>query len=334
MGLFVRTFYCLVFLFVSLTSISFASECDALLLLTSNPLIRSPHVDEYLVQFFENKPIDENLIQSLDWKWKTKEQLNDLAKSFENFIPADKKHFQIQLQLDVREYVHRKHGRGLFLIGIFYLKETGAPVAFFGKSFRKNETTGTIEVWGDGLRIDHSSPATKDLIYPLLKYLDSIYKQQGVGLERLVADWRGRFYWTMANYRLDPDYLFYEGTVLKDQLTVIKNNFLRFLKKHNIELTDLTIDRKTGKVKVQSIDDFLIPRDFIQAKHVNKLQLQTLIDVDTIEKQSQPLDVGVAFALADYTPEPLDALRILSNSKQMEYNDTAMPAWRAIRSEF
>ncbi len=301
-----------------------------------SPSIRSPYLDIYLPFLKEITEISPELMAETNWKWSSRSDLETLEQRFRERLEG--KSPLLRLRLDLHEYQHRKHGKGLLLLGVIYLDTEESPsVGQFARSFRRSPIDGKIEVWGDGLRLDHRYIETRKLIFPLLDYVDSIYTDVGVDRERLVADWRGRYYWTMSNFDFDPDYRFFEqnreSTELRDQLTVIRNAFARFLRLNEIPLDELLIVENGTTKPVRSLQDFNRPQDFIRAVHPSrKISVRALVEVETIEPATKPLEVGVAFALADYAPVyGAGDTNILSCSSMLAYSNSTMPAWRAIR---
>lgn len=313
-------------LFFLLVSAAFSATTgqDSLEKMLSNEKIRTPYIDEYLTSLQVNKDADPAFVQSLGWLWNSREELDELGSLFEKKFQDPTEASRIRVRLDLREYEHKKHGKGLLLLGILYLDDAARqPLALFGRSFRKSPKDGELEVWGDGLRIDHGVAETKKVISPILKYLDFIYTQLNAKRERLVADWRGRFYWTMADYHFDPEYHFWVGEEPKSQIETVRQNFANFLESHNIPVQELE--------PLKKLEDYQSPRDFVKAKHpTKKIALRTLLDVGTFQDPKDPMDVGMAFTLSDYTPQ-YGAPFIRSCSKLLQYNSVAMPAWRALR---
>lgn len=326
-----RRFFLLIALLLATATLA---RGDAIDLMLANPGIQSPYINEYLDGLLDPKPVDPALAAAIGWPWDSREELDLLGAELQGFLPKGGTE-PMAIRLDVREYNHRKHGRGFFLIGVLHTEgEAGRPIALIARSFRRSPVDGAVEVWGDGLRIDHTAPAARNLIFPILNYLDSIYARVGVSRERLVADWRGRFYWTgKSEYDFDPDYRFRVNGRDVDQLTVARDNFQRFLSLHQVPLAELLLpDGEAGWKAVAGIGDFRRPQDFARVKHpTRKLQVATLTDVDVREALSKPLEVGLAFTLSDYTMMRHTVTPVQSCSGFLTYNDTAMPPWRALR---
>lgn len=209
----------------------------------------------------------------------------------------------------------------LVFAGIFKQSE-GNPIGFWSASLRLDR--GEAEL--DFVKIERKNPFSKGLFKKWYEEYSRFLKNTQIKIERLQADWSGRGLWAHLGYEFDPNFMFNVQGRKMSQITLIKENFIRFLKMENIEWENLSID---GRPLLES--DLTHPDNYLKIKSVDNRKIQTRPYVDyMVWEEMKEMEVGMSFVNKFYGAEPSEKIVILDEDGD-QFSTTAMPYWKAIR---
>lgn len=195
------------------------------------------------------------------------------------------------------------------------------------------DKTGTLTARTEYLKTDPNNQDIRGIapfIFPMLK---KYYSELGVKEETIESGWKGRMLWANEGFELDKHSPFTIDGQPTSQIALIRANFLRFLKFHNVQAKDLYYLDQSGQKKSLDMELSALqqPTDFLRVFHRDNLTIsaRAYVDVDTLE-EAKPYAPGLAFTLWDYRPRPDQIIQILQDGSK-PISDIAMPTWIGVR---
>jgi len=216
---------------------------------------------------------------------------------------------------------------------VTFIKESDQrPVAFWGSTIAKSDDGKLIAVL-DYVKTNLEDPALAGYGKSYFPFYSKLIHTLGISEERLEADWLGRLVWAQQGFLFDPSYDgFTQNGKRISQLSLVQNNFRRFLAYHQIDFSDLRWVDKRGKHSViSSISEIKRPADFLRLAHKDrKVLVRPYIDYNKLDAPLL-LDVGRAFLLFDYRPDGSESVIVGQAGKPL-LSDKAMPIWVGVRT--
>jgi hypothetical protein len=231
---------------------------------------------------------------------------------------------EIELKLNLMKMGAESYSN-LILLGVFQIRSTAEPVGFFAINFW-NPNPDEPEAIGDLLKTD----LTRNLggiFAPFFATYESLIAIHRVRKERILAGWSGRVLWaTRGLYEFDSDYSYNLNGRNVSTITLIRENFGRFLAHHEIAMDDLTY--RGGPLL--SLAQIAKPADFLKIRHRagKKVRVEAYVDCGELRTPHE-YAVGMAFLLSDSRAQPNQANQISLRGRN--YSDRSMPAWPGVR---
>ena len=248
-------------------------------------------------------------------------QISSLA--FKN-IRGQEVNFEMQL------FTHEVAGNKV-LVPVIAMRCGSALCGMLTLSIRK-KSDATYFAQSEYLKTNARNLAIQGIGPHIMPMLKEYYTKLGVKEERLEAGWSGRERWAKEGFVLDPDLKFLENGIAVDQISLIRNNFKRFLSFHKIALSDLYLEESDGKKTLldENLSQLKQPIDFQKVFHNRgkKIMTRSYVDVDTLAGP-RPMAPGLSFTLWDYRPRDSQESVILQEGKPL--SDMAMPTWIGLR---
>ncbi|MDB5036547.1 MAG: hypothetical protein JWQ35_75 [Bacteriovoracaceae bacterium] len=219
----------------------------------------------------------------------------------------------------------------IVLVLEFYL--SNRLVGFVARTIKKLD--GERTAYGEGAYFNQSVMAVKGIIPTVQYFLDeNFYRPLLVKVERLKADYIGRYVWAKRGFDFDPTYWFkdLDGTTYK-LLQMARINLSRFLKVHKIKTTDLLVSTESRSHSIFSLDELKTAADFANLRHKRGFKIEIMpliggsINTVTISAPLQKMDIGKAFMLSDYGP----GKEFIKSKARVSFSAYAMPYWNGFR---